>query len=217
MKNTTRAFVLLILLSTSTQFASGQSAVMKGYGLSTFIYGLEENENVIPIQLGVANLRVPITAKDRSSVTIGTYLGAAVAFNLDSRYGASSAFGANLPVVIDYNLGRGATQDADGRVGLFVGGGLGINGLAGVDNLDGSAAAFAVGPLANLGFRFRLMNVEYTLRGSYLLNMTKADNVVGLTILYERSVSRATRGGGGRGYRFFRNQSNWRNGQSVMY
>jgi len=204
--------MLLISLSLNT---SGQNSLMKAYGVSTYVYGIQE-QDIIPIQLGVANLRLPISAKERSSLTIGTYLGAAVAANLDSRYGGSAAFGGNLPVILDYNLGRGATIDAKGRVGFFVGGGLGINGIA-AQSADGASSIIAVGPLANLGFRFRLLNVEYTLRGSYILNLGEASNVAGLTILYERSVSRS--GGGGRrgGYRFYRNQGNWRNGQNVMY
>jgi len=206
---------MVVLLAISfSKVSNAQTEVLKGYGIGTYVYLYDDLDFALPVQLGIVNLRTPLSKSGNNALTIGSDLAGVIIGGADSRGYAGIGIGANAPIIFDYNVGRGAHADAKGRIGFFVGGGLGLQGIFS-STTDGSSSLMSVGPMANVGLRFRLINVEYTVRASYTVNVTDAPNVAGISILYDRSVAKSRQGGRG-GYRFFRNQRSWRNGQKSF-
>ena len=162
--------------------------------------------------LGIYNARYVFKDfSESSSLGLATYTG------LFFQYGTyvdefgtqrtGSAFAFSLPVLVEYNLGRHATYEANNRFGLFAGAGLGFDIYQDGDAENGVASSF--GPMVSGGFRVKFLRQDYAFRGSYMLGLA-GDNVYGVSMLYglnrndEIREKRERGRSGGRGYQYRR-------------
>lgn len=106
----------------------------------------------------------------------------------------SSVSGANkpwltfdIPVTIDANFGHASDDDAESDIGAFVGLGPCYNNLWDFDYDDYYNQRYYTGRggiVFNGGIRFETYYFgSYTLRGSYMLNLGKGHNVIGVSLL----------------------------------
>jgi hypothetical protein len=121
---------------------------------------------------------------ENSTISVGTHFG--LGFNLESsnsRTGGSSGnsfININLPVLAEYNFGRGSSPDNEDGFGFFIGAGGGLNYAA----VSGGAAS-SYGPMGNAGVKFQIANYDLGLRGGYMLDLSSNKlNVWVVNLLY---------------------------------
>lgn len=98
--------------------------------------------------------RYTLTESDRTSLSIGAPVGAGVGFSTGGGSGdASVYYGFDLPVVIDYNIGRKSTIENEDSFGWYIGTGFGYQYT---NWTDGSSTdkLNSYGPLLRAGIRF---------------------------------------------------------------
>lgn len=132
------------------------------------------------------------------SVGIPISLGLAGSYNssYNSYYGTTSSntlsFMLNAPVIINLNIGAGATPDADSRIGFFIGGGFGYHYADfnitddPVDNGIETKTTFStIGPVGNAGLRIGVGHGSHNIeiRGEYMRGLNNGGaNIYGGTV-----------------------------------
>ncbi len=98
--------------------------------------------------------RYTLTESDRTSVSIGAPVGAGVGFSTGGGSGdASVYYGFDIPVVIDYNIGRKSTMENEESFGWYVGTGFGYQYTNWTDGYSNEKLN-SYGPLLRAGIRF---------------------------------------------------------------
>lgn len=148
--------------------------------------------------------RVNFLETEALSVSVGIPLSIGVSSNSSFKYSSSTGydsnplaigFVANVPLIINLNMGRGSTKENTDRYGYFVGAGFGYhrgdfittqtdnNGY----NYTGTKSINSFGPAANAGFRIGVgrahRNIEIRLSYMKGLNENKT-NVFGLAAAF---------------------------------
>ena len=139
--------------------------------------------------------RVNISESDHSSISIGIPLSIGLSTSTTDASGAGTAsVMLNVPLLLNFNMGCGATRESDEKFGFFAGGGLGYHLAAYANtygntgnNADGTTTVNAFGPVANAGVRIGVghgyHNIEIKLTYMKGLDVTKA-NVIGGACLF---------------------------------
>lgn len=125
---------------------------------------------------------------------------------------SSSEFYLDLPLMIEYSIGRHANSESNNRFGFFIGGGPTL--LYGAASYNGSSASSsAFGATGNAGFRFKAFRQSMVLRGFYTTVFSdNAEPLFGGSLLYGLNRNEEIRGkgtsssrsGGGSGYKYRR-------------
>lgn len=98
--------------------------------------------------------RYTLTKSDRTSLSIGTPVGAGVGFSAGGGSGdASVYYGFDLPLVIDYNIGRKSTIENEDSFGWYLGTGFGYQFTNWTDGYSTNKLN-SYGPLLRAGIRF---------------------------------------------------------------
>jgi outer membrane protein W len=124
--------------------------------------------------------------KDNISLSVGIPLSVGLGGSYNSHYGSYSSesnnirFMFNLPAVVNFNFGRGASRNAHSRMGFFAGAGYGYHYSSENDSYSGYFGEYSdndhsstTGPVANAGLRIgvgRVHNIEIKL--SYMKGTT---------------------------------------------
>ena len=187
-------FFLLICIATSPVFSQ---SFMHGVGTGVFV---EKSKGFDPVATAILTYspRVNVTESDFMSVSVGLPLtvgfsGNYQASSYDGTQSGNINFMANLPLMVNVNLGAGSSKECEDRFGFFLGAGFGYHfgTQTNYDNYDGessSKSGSTYGPAGNIGFRFAVgshqKNIEARL--SYMKGLKenyKAD-VYGLAALF---------------------------------
>jgi hypothetical protein len=114
----------------------------------------------------------------------------------------------DLPLLVEYNLGRHATFEANNRFGLFLGAGVGFSAYQDSESENNSGTGSSFGAVASGGFRVKFLGQSYSFRGSYMKAFDGKD-MFGVSMLYGINRNEEIRGkgtsgsrSGGGGYRY---------------
>lgn len=169
MQQLAKMFGLLFMLA-STQLSFAQLSFSHDVGVGIYV---AENGANSPAIVYSPRLNV-LEIQDHMTISVGTHLGAWLAFN--SREGGDGSFAFDLPIMASINFGQYAQPEAeDLNIGGFVGVGYGISRL-------GSESTFttdyneANGLVFDGGLRFILRGIPLGIRGSYQLNSRTSDS-----------------------------------------
>lgn len=132
--------------------------------------------------------RINFSSGSNSTLSVGTHFG--LGFSAQTGAGGeSSSFILDVPIVAEYNVGFGATKDAEGAFGGYIGAGYGIHRVSmRTDYASGSASLH--GPVFNGGVRFMIGSVgAFEVGASYSLDLkTKVKeakaNIFGISVSY---------------------------------
>jgi hypothetical protein len=125
--------------------------------------------------------RYNIVESDAGAVSLGLPLTLGISGSVNSRSGGSISLTADVPLMLDYNVGAGATEDSEAGFGGFVGAGFGytytnqvydyyVNGsIYGSDNIKGKS----YGPLVHGGIKANIGEKIYFLRAFYKMGVEK--------------------------------------------
>jgi hypothetical protein len=135
----------------------------------SFMHGIGANVSVINAKINTQNdkytftmmvthfsyfPRLNISESENRSFSVGFPLGAGIGIlNNGQGNGSGIAWGVDLPVAADYNLGCGSTPENEDRFGGYFGAGFGYL-YTGWSDGSGSSKAITYGPLARAGIRF---------------------------------------------------------------
>ncbi|WP_315816407.1 hypothetical protein [Paraflavitalea speifideaquila] len=114
--------------------------------------------------------RVNLSSGGNNTFSVGTHL--ALGFSAQSGAGgSSSSFILDLPLVAEYNVGFGATKDAEGGFGGYMGAGYGIHRVSmQTDYYSGKASVH--GPVFTGGVRFLVNPIgAFDIGASYSLDL----------------------------------------------
>jgi len=182
---------MVIMLATANSFSQ---SFMHGVGLNVFVATAPGGKAAV--NEGITwSPRFNFIEQDNMSVSVGipVTVGASFSYSADynSYYGSSSnsSFSVmiNAPLLINLNMGAGATKETERRFGYFIGGGFGyhygtynLSDAIYYDNGDYVTAKLnTFGPVGNAGVRFAVgrhtHNVEVRLQYMKGLNDSKAN------------------------------------------
>ncbi|MFT3934794.1 MAG: hypothetical protein QM726_14310 [Chitinophagaceae bacterium] len=188
-----KPFLLLLagLLTASIGFSQ---SFMHGAGLNVIVATAPGGKAAVNEGFSYSP-RFNFIEQDNMSVSVGIpfTIGASFSYSssYNSYYGTSSnssfSFMANVPLVINLNMGAGSTKETESRFGYFVGGGFGYHygkfNLS--DALDYGDDGYTehktstIGPVGNAGVRFAVgrgtHNVEVRLQYMKGINDLKAN------------------------------------------
>ncbi|MDI9363842.1 MAG: hypothetical protein QM541_02740 [Flavobacterium sp.] len=120
------------------------------------------------------------------AISVGVPISAAITGSTNSRTGASagSSFTYQLPLVVDYNFGLGASDDEESKFGGYAGLGYSLFSTSYV-GVYTTGTLKANGPMARAGIRFLVKEHTLSLGASFLKGGgdLKA-NVIGVSLLY---------------------------------
>jgi len=150
-------FVFFIFVTTSNLFAQH---FMKGIGANISILTAKINtpSEKYTFMMSVVHLsffpRYNLTESENSSVSVGSPFGVGIGILTEAGNASGIAWGVDVPLVIDYNIGLKSTPDNENSSGGYFGGGFGFmyTGWSGGGN--SLTKAITYGPLARAGFRF---------------------------------------------------------------
>jgi hypothetical protein len=98
--------------------------------------------------------RIILTKSEKSSVSLGSPLGAGIGIINNAGNGPSGVVGGvDLPLVVDYNIGCKSSPENDEDFGVYLGAGFGYMHTNWTDNVSNSASSY--GPLVRAGLRVR--------------------------------------------------------------
>lgn len=168
MKQTRFALILFLLPLCSW----GQTEFYRSVGIGIY-YGASRSSTAADYPL-VYSPRVNILKIGNDRLSIGTHIGFGIDFILRYRefrqirngffrtqHGAQQSL--DLPFMIEYHSGFGASPDSKETYGYFFGAGVGINTMAGPFGENNS-----IGSVMNVGIRTYMAGVPIELRASYL-------------------------------------------------
>jgi hypothetical protein len=119
-------------------------------------------------------------------LSVGVPLTVGFSGSVNSRSGASdgASFTYQLPIVVDYNFGLGASEDSEGGIGGYVGVGYSAFSTSYVSTFS-SGTLKANGPMGRAGVRFGIGEHILSIGGSFLKGGgTEKANVIGISALY---------------------------------
>lgn len=138
--------------------------------------------------------RINLVESDNSSISVGIPLSLGFQGSVNSQTGSSIAFGYDLPLAVDYNIGHKSTLDNESGFGGYVGAGFGYTHTSVSVNSDFlgsySATANSYGPLVRAGIRFGIplgeKEYSYTVGGFYKFGLEKDGyKTIGINILWD--------------------------------
>lgn len=144
------------------------------FGTASITTSSNVDRNIILIGAG-SRLRYPLlSSSENNLISIGATptLGLFYDSEFDEDF---MVYGFELPILFEYSLGRGATKNSTGRAGVYIGGGYDFL----LSSVAQAGTIFAHGPIANVGFKFRIFNVEYNLFGSVMKPLNQPGIVIG--------------------------------------
>ena len=97
--------------------------------------------------------RYNLTESENSSVSLGVPLGAGIGILNNGGITSGIAWGFDLPVALDYNIGCKSTPENEDNFGGYVGAGFGYM-YTGWSTADEKSHAATYGPIARTGIRF---------------------------------------------------------------
>lgn len=176
-------FSAALLLTMNAAFSQH---FMHGAGLA-FMGGVSNHGDDISYAEGFTySPRFNFVENEKLSVSVGVPLTAALSasYSYSSYYGSTTSIGftANVPLIINLNMGRGSTKENRQKFGYFVGAGFGYHHGDFLETAydeygygyDDSRSVNTVGPAANAGVRFGVgrqhRNIEVRL--SYMKGIT---------------------------------------------
>ena len=171
-------FIFILLAISSSLFAQFQHSfgvnftVVDGNIKTKYPSGNYYNEKVSFAQsLLQYFIRYNVVEKDNSSISIGAPLGAGIGF-AKSTYGSDAgiAFGFDVPVVIDYNIGCKSTADNDKGFGCFFGTGFGYS-YTGIRLSSNSSNVSSLGPTFRAGIRIGMKDGGFSIPLSFKLGI----------------------------------------------
>jgi len=122
-----------------------------------------------------------IVEGDAGAVSLGFPLTLGMSGSVNSRSGGSISLTADLPLMLDYNVGAGSTRDSEAGVGAFAGAGFGytytnqvydyyVNGsIYGSDNIKGKS----YGPMVHGGIKLNINQKVYFVRAFYRVGIER--------------------------------------------
>ena len=149
-----------------TALSGFSQSFMHGAGINVFVANAAGGQTAVNGGISYSPRFNFIEDKDMSvSVGIPFTVGVSGSYsaNYNSQYGSSSSntlsVMLNAPVIINLNMGAGATKEAESRFGYFVGAGFGYHyGTYNLSDILGSSETgtkfSTVGPVGNAGIRF---------------------------------------------------------------
>ena len=196
-----KKYVLFLVLLLPVSFAFSQS-FSHGVGLSAFVT-TEQNGNAAVGEGFTYSPRFTFVEQPDFSLSIGIPMTVGISgsysANYNSNYGNSVnnslGFMFNAPLVLNFNMGAGSSQDNKSRFGWYIGGGFGYHyGVYNRDTTDTYGDGYtesihmnAFGPVGNVGMRFAVgrgtHNVEARLTYMKGLDDSKA-NIIGIGGLF---------------------------------
>jgi hypothetical protein len=105
--------------------------------------------------------RFTFKENENSSFSVGSPLGAGIGILNSGGNASGIAWGIDLPLAIDYNMGCQSTPDNENRFGGYFGGGFGYM-YTGWSDGGITSKAITYGPLARTGIRFSSKNGRWT-------------------------------------------------------
>jgi hypothetical protein len=179
-----------MLFATATGFSQ---SFMHGAGLSLFVASAKDAESSANWAITYSP-RFNFIEQDNLSVSVGIpiSLGASGSYNSRGSYsdGNSLSFVANVPLIVNLNMGCGSTKENESRFGFFAGAGFGYHiGTANTTFTDSYGGSYTsastvktAGPVADAGVRIGIgssgRNVE--IRGMFMKGITSSKaNVFG--------------------------------------
>jgi hypothetical protein len=188
------SFFVLLCIVTAPVFSQ---SFMHGVGTGIFV---EKSKGYDPIATAILTYspRVNITESDFMSLSVGVPLTVGLSGNYQSSsyYGEESGsfnFMANIPLMVNVNLGAGSSKECEDRFGFFLGAGFGYHFGTQTyiddyyeENVSKSGSTY--GPAGNIGFRFAVgshqKNIEARLSYMKGLKDTYKTDVYGLAALF---------------------------------
>ncbi|MEN9610979.1 MAG: hypothetical protein RLZZ628_1793 [Bacteroidota bacterium] len=117
--------------------------------------------------------------------SVGVPLGIGFGGTYNSRFGAVGSLALELPLTADFNFGNRSTAYNEDSFGGFIGAGVGYGFVAASDESGRGGLVSATGLVGHGGLRFRLMDKNFYVRASYLLNLkSTAQSIVSLSSGY---------------------------------
>jgi len=187
-------FFLLLSIVTDPIFSQ---SFMHGVGTGVFV---EKSKGYDPVATAIFTYspRINLTESDFMSLSVGIPLTVGLSVNYQSGNYYSEETGgfnfmANLPLMLNVNLGAGSSKEYEDRFGFFLGGGFGYHfGTQTVydDYYEGSSSktGSTYGPAGNIGFRFAVgshqKNIEARLSYMKGLKENYQADVYGLAALF---------------------------------
>ncbi len=176
---------LLVIFTAFISTASvAQMTVSNAIGSSVFFKGAYDEPNLSQGFTYAPRLNFYFFGSEHT-LSVGTVATVVPWFASYSGVGSNKPLLAfDLPLTIDANFGHYSDDDAESGFGGFIGIGGGYNNIWDYDydtyrQLPGNG-----GIVFNGGIRFDSYVIgSYTLRGSYMLSLGRASNVIGLNIL----------------------------------
>lgn len=172
--------ITLIVFMMVAGFTGFSQSFMHGAGLNIFVANASGGQTAVNGGITYSP-RFNFIEQDGMSVSVGIPLTVGVSgsysANYNSQYGSSSSntlsVMLNAPMIINLNMGAGATKETEERFGYFVGAGFGYHygtyNVSDIINGDAVGTKFStVGPVGNAGVRFAVgrgsHNVEVRLQ-----------------------------------------------------
>ncbi len=185
--------IFLIAVMMVAGFAGFSQSFMHGAGVSLFVATAPNSDAAMNWAITYSPRFNFIEQEDLSvSVGIPLSLGASGSYNSRGSYstGSSLSFVANVPLVVNLNMGCGATKDNESRFGFFAGAGFGYHaGTSTANYTDTYGNSYpsdvtvnTIGPVADAGVRIGIgssgRNVE--IRALYMKGISNTKpNVFG--------------------------------------
>lgn len=131
-------------------------------------------------------MRYNLVEKDNSSISIGMPLGLGVGIARNtSNSDAGVAFGFDVPLVIDYNIGHKSTADNDKGFGCFFGAGFGYS-YTGIRLSTYTSNVTSIGPIFRTGFRISVKDESISIPLSFKLGTGNNQvNTYGLGVIWD--------------------------------
>jgi hypothetical protein len=153
--------ILFLCVSVFTLNIVSAQSFMKGIGANISVLTAKINtpSERYNFAMSIAHFsyfpRWTFSEAENSSVSIGSPLGAGIGLLNGGGGGAEGiAWGADVPIALDYNTGCNATPDNEKTFGVYFGTGIGFMYTGWTDG-GRAEKAISYGPLARAGIRFR--------------------------------------------------------------
>lgn len=166
--------IILIAVVLMAGFTGFSQSFMHGAGLNVFVANASGGQT--SVNGGVSySPRFNFIEQEDMSVSVGIpfTVGASGSYNsrYSSQYGSSSgntlSVMLNAPLIVNLNMGAGATPESESRFGYFVGAGFGYHygtyNISDIINGDDVTTKFStMGPVGNAGVRFAVGSGSHT-------------------------------------------------------
>ncbi len=153
-----KAILFLVCFFSFHSFIHAQSFLHGiGANVSVMTANIKEGGDRYTMTMSFTNLtyfpRYILSESDNSSLTIGAPVGAGIGFANSGGTDAALYYGFDLPLALDYNIGRKSSYENNEGFGWYVGGGFGY---MWTNWTDGSSTdkISSFGPMARAGIRF---------------------------------------------------------------